>query len=485
MASRLLPFPPFEPDKANYNQTATDASLNVLPAADGWKPMPQLVVFSDALPAPCVGAVFHKDSTGSTTVFAATESNIYQLSGTSWTEVSKSTDAYSVPSGERVSFLVFGNYVFVNNLGTTPQKFLIGSDSAFSDNTNMPQARYMWAAGDFVVCGYLTGSGEPNSIYWSGINDGTFWTVGERGCDKQEIPSGGEIMGGIGDQRGAVVLLRDRMVYMQFAPESGYTFTIAPANDARGVIAPLSIAQIGPGDFVYYSEDGFFRGVQGQPIGAERVDDWFQDQADLSYIEDMRGIVDPFEKIVWFKYRKTDGTTALLGWDWQLNRWCQSDQTLQEAAVLATAAVTWATLDSIVADWSAATDLPWDSRILTSGRPTFAAFNTDDKLCFFSGSPQAATIETSDVELTQNRRSWVNAGRLIGDVMTFTAQVGTSEYHGGTVTWKSAVSPSSRSALIPFRAAGRLHRCRINIPADETWSHVSALYIEGDEEGNA
>lgn len=483
MQMHTLAFPPFEPDKASYNRDATDATLNALPAADGWKPMPSLVEVSDALPAACVGAIFHKGSDGTVTLFAATSTNLYQYNAGSWDEVSKSTDAYSVPTDQRAAFLVFGDYVFVNNLGTTPQKFLVGTDSAFSDNTSMPQARYMWTAGDFVVCGYL--SGEESSIQWSGINDGTFWTVGERGADKQEIPGGGEIMGGIGDQRGAVVILRERMVYMQFAPDSGYTFTIAGANDARGAVAPLSISQIGPGDFVYYSEDGFFRGVQGQPLGAERVDAWFQERADLDAIEEMRGIVDPFEKIVWFRFVKTDASAELLGYDWQLDRWCRSDQDLQEAAVLATSAETWSSIGSLYASWAAASAVSWDSRLLKGGRPTFAAFSTDNKLAYFSGTPQAATLETATVELNANRRTFVNGGRLIGNVDTFTARIGATDDHSTAVSFDGAVSPSSRSKHLPFRSSGRLHRARINIAATQDWDTVSAIYLEGNPEGNA
>ena len=481
--TKYLPFPPFEPDKSPFNMMAADAMLNVLPAADGWKPMPSLVEVSDALPSPCVGAAFHKDATGSVSIIAATQTNLYKLNGSSWDEVSKSTDAYSVPTDERVSFVAFGNYIFVNNLGTTPQKFLVGTDTLFSDNADMPQAKYMWNAGEFVICGHLVN--EPDSIQWSGINDGTFWTVGERGSDKQQIPSGGEVQGGVGSQRGAVVILRDRMVYMQFSPESGFTFVISPANDARGCIAPLSIAQIGPDRFVYMSEDGFFEGVEGIPIGGEKVDAWFQHQADIDYIADMRALVDPFEKIVWFKYRKTDATTALLGWDWQLNRWCVSDQDLQEAAALATAAETWDSIDNLIANWGAAT-ISWDSRILKGGRPTFGAFTTENKLAFFAGSAKAATLETASVELNPTVRSFVNGGRLIGDVPTYTAQIGTLAYHGDSTTWKSAVSPSARgTGLIPFRAAGRLHRARINIAASETWNIVSGIYVDGVVEGES
>ena len=481
-----LPFPPFEPDKSPFNVTASDAMLNVLPAADGWKSMPDVTVVSEALASACVGAIYYKDSSGNVTIFAATETDLYTMSTAStpytWTNVSKSAAAYSVPTGEKAALVGFGTYIFANNLGTTPQKFNVGSDSAFSDNTNMPQAKYMWTAGPYVVCGHLTTS--VSSVQWSGLEDGTFWTVGERGSDIQDRPGGGEVQGGLGDQRGAVVFFRDKIEYMQFVPDSDWTFTFAQGNPARGVVAPYSIAQIGPGRFVYLCEDGFFEGIQGRPIGGERVDAWFKSQVDTDQLPDVRAYADPFEKIVWWRYTKADQTSELIGWDWQLDRWCRSDQDLEEAGTLATAALSWDGLDSLYATIDDAS-IPFDSRIFQGGRPTFAIFTTAHKLAFLTGSAKAATLETATTELNPGMRSFVNGGRLIGDVPTYTAQIGHADYHGDSITWKSAVSPSSRSAHIPFRASGRLHRARINIAASATWNVVSAIELKAPQEGNA
>lgn len=486
MPSKYAPFPSFEPDKSPFNPAASASIINALPAADGWKPMPDVTVVSEALAAECVGAIYSKDADGNVTVFAATQANLYKMSTAStpytWDEVSKSTDAYSVPTGERASLIVFGDYVFANNLGTTPQKFLVGTDTLFSDNTDMPQAKHMWVAADYVVCGHLLN--EPDYVQWSGVKDGTFWTVGERGSDKQPRPGGGEVQGGVGDQRGAVVIFRDKIEYMQLDLASGNTFSFAPANPVRGAVAPWSIAQIGPGRFVYLSEDGFFEGVEGRPIGGERVDQWFKDNADAEQIDLVRAVVDPFEKLVWWKFIQSDQTARLLGYDWQLDRWCTSDQDLQEGAVLATAALSWDGLDSLFADIDAA-NVAFDSRIFQGGRPTFAIFDTSNRLAYFTGTPKAATLEIADTELTPNRRSFVNGGRLVGDAATYTAQIGQRDYHGDSVTWKSAVSPSSRSGLIPFRQSGRIHKARLNIAAGADWDLVQGIYLDYVPEGES
>lgn len=481
---QFFPFPPFEPDKAEYNPDASDACLNALPAADGWKPQQALVEISDALPDTCLGIAAVRNSSDAVVIFAGTVDNLYKLDTTtspySWDEVSKSTDAYSVPTDEKWTFTVFGTTLVAHTLGDTPQYIDIDSPVAFADLTGAPTARHSWVAGDFFVFGHL--SGAPNKIRWSGVNDVTFWTIGKRSADEQVVPRG-EIMGGIGDQRGAVIIHRSAMSYMQFAPNSGYTFTISDANSARGAVSPYSIVQIGPGDFFYLSEDGFFRGVRGQPIGAERVDGWFFDNVDLDYLYDVRGSADPFEKIVWFRFRQSDASFKLLGYDWQLDRWCQSDVSIREAVPLISPATSWDGLDALYASIDAA-DIPFDSRLLKGGRPTFGAVTTDDKLAFFSGTNRAATLETNGIELVPGSRAFVNEGRAIGDGETFTAQVGVQDHHGDDVTWKTAVSPSSRSKLLPFRASGRLFRLRKIYAAGAEWSIATGMQVNYEGDGD-
>ncbi len=484
--NRVHPFPPFEPDKIEFNARATDNTLNALPRADGWGPFPCLEILTAALGSECKGAIYFKDASGNVAVFAATATDIYQMSTASspytWTEVSKSTAAYSIPTDQRVTFLVHGDYVYANNLGTTPQKFQIGVDSKFSDNTDMPQGRYMWRAGDYVCVGNLTAY-EAYSFAWSGIGDGTFFTFGQRGSDIQDIPFGGEIHGAVGHERGAIILLRDRMVYQVLDPSSGFTFSIAPANDTRGTVSGLSIAQIGPLDFVYYSEDGFFRGVEGVPIGNERIDRWFEARVDTDNLENIRAVVDPFEKIVWWKYPLVTSGFEMVGWKWPLDRWCRTDSVIEEAAVLASSALTWDGMDDFYAtidDFTA----PWDSRAFKGGRPAFAAFNTDHKMGFFTGDPMAATLETADIERIPGRRSLINDGRVLGNSIDFTAQIGTKDHHGDDIRWRDAVSPSSTSGRLPVYADGLTHRARINLAAGANWELMTGIYLEGPRGGN-
>lgn len=479
----MIPLPLFEPDKSPFNAAASDNLKNCLPVADGWGPMPSLTEISDSLGAECKGAVYVRTSSGTYTVVAGTETALYKLntSDFSWTDISGASAPYSVPTGDLWQFTVFGTKLIANTLGDVPQVYDIEAGGTFADlGGSPPTAKFSWAAGDFLVFGYLTG--EPNAVQWSGLNNSAYWTIGEQGSDKQILPSGGEIMGGIADQRGALIIQRNAMQYMQFAPGTGYTFTFSPANEKRGTIASNSVAQIGPGQFVYLSEDGFFSGVAGQPIGAERVDRWFFENVDQAYLADVKAVADPFQKIVWWQFPTVNATKLLLGYDWQLDRWCYSDQDVSQMVALSTPAITWDGLSALYTTIDEVAEA-YDSRLFAGGRPTFAAFTTGNKLAYFTGSNKAATLETAAVELVPGMRSWVNGGRAQTDCTDFTAEIGAADYHGDTFTYKTAVSPSTRSKHIPFRASGRLHRVRFNIPAASDWTHMTSVTLFAAAEG--
>jgi hypothetical protein len=458
----MIPFPPFEPDKSPFNGGAGDNLKNCLPVADGWGPMPSLEVFTQALDAPCKGAVYVRTFAGAYTIIAGTERKLYKLNVTdySWDDISGASAPYNVPLNDLWSFTVFGQKLIAHSLGDVAQVYDIEAGGTFSDlGGSPPVAKYSWAAGDFLVFGHL--DNEQEAIQWSGLNNAEYWTIGQRGADKQVLPTGGEVMGGVGDERGAVILQRSAIRYMQFAPSSGYTFTISPANEKRGTIAPLSIASIGSGQFVYLSEDGFFSGIAGVPIGAERVDRWFFENVDRTYLADVKAVSDPYEKIVWWQFQTTTGAKLLLGYDWQLDRWCYSDQDVSQMVALATPAITWDSLDTLYATIDDV-DAPFDSRLFTGGAPTFAAFTTDDKLAFFSGTNQQAILQTAELELVPGKRAFVNGGRVVTDATAFTVEVGKADFHGDDVTYKAAVSASTRSGHLP----SQVFRAIVHVPRD-------------------
>ena len=471
-----IPFGPFEPDKSEFNPAVSGDVTNVLPVANGWGPMPALIEVSDALPSACMGAALVRTSAGSYKILAGTASGLYELNNAdySWTDITGTSGPYNAT--DRWTFTRYGNKVMIHQINDPIQQYDIDAGGDVTDlGGNPPNARYSWVAGDFLVLGNLSGTGGERQVQWSGVNDAEHWTIGSKGADYQELPEGGDILGGFGDQGGFFVMQREGMQYFPFALNTKFVFGRTVVNPTKGAISARSLVNIGNGRFFYLSEDGFFSDMDRKPIGAERVDSWFLNQLDATSIADVQGASDPFQKMVWWSFMTSDQGRLMLGYDWQLDRWCTSDLVVGDLIPLTTLGMTWDGLDSFFADIADAI-APFDSRFTVGGRPTLATFNSDNKLCYFAGANLTATLTTNFVELIPGSRSFVGGVRVTTDAPSLTITDTMLDYHGGTETVSSS-SSINRAGLVPMRCDARLHKFTLNIPEETVWSIISDIDV--------
>lgn len=476
MGRQLIGFGSWEPDKGRFAAGTSARVVNALPTATGWGPMPSLVEISEALPAECKGAIAVRSSTGSYSIYAFTAAKAYKLDSTdySWDEVTRLAGGdYSLPDGDRWSFAVFGSYLIATQIADVVQYIDIDAGTNFAALPGSPpQAKYAWVAGEHLVLGHH--ASFPNRLQTSGLGDAGYWTNGERGCGRQDFPDGEEIMGGIGSERGAIVFQRKMIRQMVVGSFGDYSFRTEVLNPNRGVIAPYSIVQVGPGMAAYLSSDGFCLGIEGKPIGGERVDKTFFDNADADTLALTKGIVDPYKHVVWWQV-SIGSAKALLGYHYQLDRWCFADNDVTEMVDLATPAITIDGLDLLYATIDDVTP-SFDSRLFSGGLPAFAAFTTDNKLGYFTGPNKAASFDTWEMQLTPGRRSFLQELRPVLDATTYTVSVATGDRYSGTSpTFGTAVSPNTSTGICHFRASGLLHKFRLAIAAAQEWSQVHGL----------
>lgn len=442
--------------------------------------MPSLTTISTALAAECRGAAYVITSTGTIRIVAATASNIYELdtSTYTWTSITGAAGPYNLDANDHWTFTLFGNSLIIHNLADPIQVYDVTSGGTVTTLAGSPpRAKYSWVSGDYLVLGYLSSTNGERKVQWSGLNDSTHWVIGKKGADSQELPEGNEVMGGFGDQGGFYVMQKAAMQFFGFAPGSGYTFTRTIVNPKRGVVSPRSIVSVGPTQFYYLSEDGFMSGAERKPIGAERVDNWFNNDIDVSTIADVQGAADPYEKIVWWRYKSTSGNYARIGYNWQLDRWTYSDVNVTEMTPMAKPGVTWDGLSTLYASIDEV-DLPFDSRVFLGGRPTFAAFTSDNKLGFFAGSNLSGKVDTPLVQIDNNRRGFVRNVRLISDATSYSIKNGVAEYHGDSLSWSNASNPNTRSRMCDFRIDGRLHKFRLTVRSNNVWDNVNSLSMD-------
>lgn len=511
-----LPVPKFEPGRARYNGSVTDDVLNVLPAIDGYKPQPGLQAFSPTLlfltdengnhltdasdgdilvAGPLSGAVtlsgtlggiFVRLADGTQALFVGTQTALYRFNFTdyTWENVSRAVGgAYAVGADKRWSFAFFGTTVYAQNFNDTEQQFNVSTDTLFTDNATAPKCAYLAVYGAFLVRGRLLS--DQTAIQWCSPENPASNVAGSGNSDQQSIPEGGEVTGLVPMSSGFVVFTRNGTHMMNFAPESGLVFVRQVVSPYRGCVAPYSIQVLGTDDFVFYSKDGWFRGLSMQAIGAERIDPWFQENASFDSRAAMVGGADYRRKLLMQRYLASDNTYRVLLYNWQLDQWSHSDIDLSDMFAAETAGVTIDQMDDFFATIDDVT-VPYDSSFWDGGAPEMGGVNTDGYLVFMNGQPMAARIATNDLAFGRiggAGRSFVNEVRLITDATDVNLTHATAAYRGAPFVSKSPVSQSTRSRRFTTRAQGELHRFLFDIAAGNDWSTVTEMQINAAPTG--
>jgi len=501
----IVPFAAFEPDKSEFSPNSSRSILNVHPAPDGWKPFPAHVAFSDVLPNSAgeaiaqypIGAFLAQNDIDTFVLYVAgndgsAEGGFYSLDADGgWTNRSLGGGTpYTSTVGQVWEFAQFGEKVIAVNPNENPQVADVsGGAAAFANLTTTFKAEHIGVVGDFVVMGHL-GSNKERFLKWSGVNDHTYWTNGQRGADEQEMPDGGHIQGIIPQQKNAYIIQETKIRRMIFDPNSNFTFRFEVVNPTRGSVSPRGWANIGQDDFVYLSRDGFYRGVDARPIGAERVDTWFYDNVYQSSNALKYRVVaraDPGEKIVWWSFPTSSTASKLLGYDWQLDRWCHSDADIRELVQATTGGYNVDSGASVAALGTVDT-LPYgpDAQFWKGGtRATFAGFDSANKLGFFDGTAQAATIETERKMLNYPGRAQLSRASVLVDNNNFTVAVSATARPGDGESYGSDLSPEASSPWVGFTGEdGRYHQFKVKIPAGEQWELATGMdAIIGDTSG--
>ena len=482
-----LAFPPWEPDKSDFQSGSTATVLNAVPRKDGWGPFPSIVALSQALAAVSRGYFYARKNDGSIVVFAATSTKLYMMSNTdfSWGDVSKGSSTYSaIPSADQWQFAQFGNIVIACQINTVPQAFDLTSSTNFADlGGSPPQARYITIVNRFVVLSGL-GSTTPYRIQWSGLNAITTWTSGVSSSDFQDLPDGGIVRTVAGGETGLITqdaALR-RMIY---APGSSYVFQIERISEEKGIFAPLSLTRAG--DRVFFAGvDGFKMVLPGgypQPIGRERVDRTFLADIDQSNLQLCLGASDPKSGRWFLAYKSLSGATGnfdkIICYDWTLDRWFLISASGEFLSTLARPGVTLESLDSISGSIDALTTSLDDFSIAAQAQ--LSIFDTNHKLGFFTGANLEATL-VSDEESGDGQRIFVRGFRPITDAPTVYGAISARETLQATASYDTETLINA-IGFIPKRVSTRYARAKIRIPAGTVWTYAQSLESDAGPDG--
>lgn len=485
-----IPFGEWRPDLGSFAGDGLREARNCLPQAQGYRWFPGLAAYAGPGPLPdrVLAAFATKDRDGNTINYAAMrggadEARIHRLAASSWVDISgpgaNGGGAYSLGDGETWEFVKWGESVLASAIGEPLQQHVFGA-ATFADvvtSGRKPRARHIAVIRDFVVLGNIddsVGAGAsglaPSRVWWSGINDPATFEEGGAATqsDFQDLQSGGPVQRIVGGETGTVFC--EQSIYRMTYVGAPVVFQFDEVERSRGVWVPGSVATAGRLTF-FLDRDGWYvwDGQASTPIGVDRIDRASlqgDDAIALAHLDRVSAVADPVNHLYYCAYPSVnaDGGTPdrILVYDWVNRRWSIAELRLDCLFRALSEGYTVDSLDSLGESIDALA-ASFDSAVYTGRNVALAAFDPSHALCYFSGDPLPATIETGDLQLGKGPagRSLVGAVRPIVEaatavsVQSFTRDGPLDAPQAGDIV---AVNGDGEC---PMRSNGRFHRFRL------------------------
>lgn len=462
-----IEFAEWLPDQASLGNVGIEAK-NVIPWTRGYKSFPASAVYSGAITARAQGAFVTRDNAGVVYNIAGDASKLYKLStGTTYSDVTRTSGGYSTASDEWWQFVQWGNTVIANNYADAPQVLTLGGSNFSALGGGPPKARYLAVVRDFLVFGNVSSGGVsyPNRVQWSGINTSEAWTVSAvTQADYQDLQGdGGWVQKIIGGEYGLV--FQERAVWRMSYIGAPVIFQFDQIERARGAYAPQSV--VGWGNTVFFlSDDGFYMiqgGANAVPIGDEKVDRYFLSDLQTSYAYRINATIDPVNKLVLWAYPGSGSSGGLpnkiLIFNWSRGKWSRVEVNTECLAQYAAISYTLEDLDSFSASLDAL-DTSLDSRVWTAGARTLAAFDSSHRLITFSGTAMDATLDTGEIALSKGGRADVTNVEPLIDGSVASVAVGERNKLSDAVSFQTAVTQNDAGDS-PVRSNAKFHRFRV------------------------
>jgi hypothetical protein len=215
----------------------------------------------------------------------------------------------------------------------------------------------------------------------------------------------------------------------------------------------------------------------------------FYNDLDQAYLHRISSVVDPINQVIFWAYPGASNVAGnpnkIIMFNYAQSsqkRWATSDITLEMIARLALpTSYTLDTLDTVSSSLDAL-EFSLDSRVWIDNTISLSAFNTDHKLCLFTGTALDATVETGEIEILEGKRTRLSRIRpMVDGGSTVTMQIGTRNTLTESVTWGAETATNS-TGDVETRNNARYHRARVKVAGGFTHAQGVAL-VEFSEGG--
>jgi hypothetical protein len=447
----MLPLSPLQkfgewlPDRPPYEAGGASVIKNAIPVGQDYVPFREPSVATNGLGAPCRGAISMKASDGIVYTFAGTDTGLWLRNGLAWTDVSKA-GGYTGTFASRWRFVQYGNYVICTNGVNTPQYYLIGTSTDFADVTGAPICKFLSVINNFIVASGIVA--DPSLIEWSALDNPLDWTASAATqSDSQSFYEVGQTTAVTGGQNSGVVIGTTGIGLMEYVgPPFIFTFRLVEPN--MGSRHAGSVISYSNGVF-YLAEDGFkfFNGAASLPIGYDKVDNWFIQNADLSNISSMSTAFDGRTNTIAWGVPSSDANicSKVLIYSPSAQRFSYVETSAQQIMPVLTESVN---VDDLTTTNVDDVEIFSDDPFFAGGQITFGGFDGSGRLVSFSGASLEATVETQELQLNPDGRAFVGGMALFGSYVNATVSI----RHRNTQTGADAIT-----SVANFQANGEAY----------------------------
>lgn len=464
----MIPLKGFTPDAPSTAiGTLLDCS-SFVPYEAGMRAAFSPSAAADALAAACLGAAALTKLDGSRRVFAGTGTKLYELSGTSWTDVARVGD-YTLGATSRWSFTQFGDTSLASNIDTVIQSTTSGD---FADLT-APKAAViesvLSSGGGFVFAFNTidaTHGTSPDRWMCCAVNDVTSWTpaISTQATTGRLLGNEGAITAAKKFGSDRIVAYKANSIYIgsYVGPPTAWAWQEIPDYGCVGLDA---VANLGTAHFVVGESNIYiFDGSRPVPIDS-KVRTWFLENSSGTYRYRTTVVYDREHDHVWIYFVSAGSSSAVLDraivYHLRTQEWGRDNRMIEAAMMFNTPSETF---DSDSGTFDDATG-PFDSG--SPGNRGLAVFDSAHTLSTMDGVPTASSFTLHDIgdddqvtRLTQATLRYMTqpASSSVSAFYNMATGIGVSS---GPMQG-SYDSPGDGSNRFPLRQTARWHRLKFN-----------------------
>jgi hypothetical protein len=392
----MITFLGFTPDIEPDAPGGIIECLNIIPSDRGLRPRPAAVDSGvDALASACRGIVSSKKTDGNIRTVAGTASNLYDLTGTTWTSV---LSGKTLGAEDRWRFAQFGNVT----LAVTPTETVHYSTSgSFSAIAVAVKAEHIIAVDGFLIAAnYNDGVDE--------IPDGWICSAYQDYLDWVPSPSTqcayGRLLGTAGSINAAkrlgsnAVLYQEKSLYFGVYVGGAAVWSFQEVYGDIGCLASGLIVETEQFHLFFGNDDVYrFDGSNLVPLNAP-CSRWVIDRLNKNALYLCQSAFDNDRGLAWWFYPSSNMTTcdSYVCLHVESGRWGYGLIDIEAAVQLTTGGFTYETAP-ITWTYDTAPTYPYDSSYWSAATQNLSIVGTDHKVATLSGAGVDSSFTMAEI----------------------------------------------------------------------------------------